>query len=217
MISSFSNFINEEYSKNDPIPEIMNMNKKLGIVLLGIPGSGKSTFAKKRILPFQKNIKSFSTDDVSLRFTKDPKKYHTGSSELNLQMLKGFMKTGQNFIYDTTGSNDKSVFQVCSKAKKEGYHLIFILILVDLQTAKSQNIKRGELGGHVADEDYIEYSYNLQSRTSKDYINLLNPDNFYIVLNKGVDKYKYYKHTGKEILKRKMDKYIPIKKNINLR
>ena len=75
MIKDYLSFINES-SKNDPIPELNRIQEKLGIVLLGIPGAGKSTFARKRILPFQKNIKTFSTDDVSLRFTKDPSKYH---------------------------------------------------------------------------------------------------------------------------------------------
>lgn len=210
MIYNFNHFIKEEFSKNDPIPEITMMEKNLGIVLLGIPGAGKSTFAKKRILPYQKNIKVFSTDDVSLKFTKNPKKYHIGSSELNIQMLKNFMESKQNFVYDTTGANDKSVFEICNKAKKSGYHLIFILVLIDLETAKKQNIKRGELGGHMADEEYIEYAYSRQLSTTKDFMKFIKIDNFYIVLNKN-SKYKYFKHTGKEILKRKIDKYVPLK------
>ena len=208
MIKDYLIFINES-SKNDPIPELNRIQEKLGIVLLGIPGAGKSTFARKRILPFQKKIKTFSTDDVSLRFTKDPSKYHIGSAELNIEYLKNFMNSGQNFVYDTTGSNDKAVFEVCNKAKRYGYHLIFILVLVDLDTAKKQNIKRSELGGHMADEDYIDYVYSRQLSTTKGFLKFLRPDNFYIVMNnKG--KYKYFKHTGDKILKRKVDKYVPI-------
>jgi hypothetical protein len=33
VINNFGSFINEEYSKNDPIPEINRMKEKLGIVL----------------------------------------------------------------------------------------------------------------------------------------------------------------------------------------
>jgi GTPase SAR1 family protein len=50
LINNYQEFINEEYSKNDPIPEINRMKEKLGIVLLGLPGSGKSTFANKFIV-----------------------------------------------------------------------------------------------------------------------------------------------------------------------
>lgn len=208
MIKDYLSFINES-SKNDPIPELNRIQERLGIVLLGIPGAGKSTFARKRILPFQKNIKTFSTDDVSLKFTKDPSKYHIGAAELNIEYLKNFMNSGQNFVYDTTGANDKAVFEICNKAKKSGYHLIFILVLVDLETAKKQNIKRGELGGHMADEDYIDYVYSRQLSTTKGFLKFLRPDNFYIVMNnKG--KYKYFKHTGDKILKRKVDRYVPI-------
>lgn len=209
MIKDFYQFINEEVSKNDPIPEITRIQEKLGIILLGIPGAGKSTFARKRILPFQKNVKTFSTDDVSLKFTKSPSKYHIGSAELNIEYLKKYMYSGQNFIYDTTGANDKAVFDVCNLAHKENYRLVFILVLIDLEGAKRQNIKRGELGGHMADEEYIDYVYSRQLSTTKDFIRFLRPDNFYIVLNKQ-GKYKYYKHTGKQILKRKVDKYVPI-------
>jgi predicted ABC-type ATPase len=209
MIKRFYQYINEELSKNDPIPELNRIQNKLGIILLGIPGAGKSTFAKKRIMPLQKNIKSFSTDDVSLKFTKDPSKYHMGSAELNIGYLKKYISTGQNFIYDTTGANDRSVFEVCKLAKNEDYKLIFILVLIDLESAKKQNIKRGELGGHMADQEYIDYAYSRQLSTTKDFIKYLRPDNFYIVLNKE-GKYKYFKHTGTEILKRKVDKYVPI-------
>ena len=212
MIKGFEEYIKEEVSKNDPIPEISLFQDKLGIVLLGLPGSGKSTFIKKRILPLQRNIKPFSTDDVSFKFTKDPKKYHIGSAELNIQYLKNFMQSGQNFVYDTTGGNDKAVFDVYTTAKKNGYKLIFILLLIDLETAKEQNIKRGEMGGHLVPEDYIEHVYSRQLSTTKDFLKTLVPDNFYIVLNKS-GKYKYYKHTGKEILKRKVDRYVPIKKS----
>lgn len=202
---------NESISKNHPIQEL-DIKEKLGIVLLGTPGSGKSTFTKNVILPINRNIKSFSTDDVSLRLSGDPKIYNKRASRLNLSYLDNYIKTGQNFIYDTTGANQAAVFDVCKQAYKNGYRIIFILLLIDLETTKKFNIERGNVGGHEADDDYIDFVYNTQNQTTKKYIKTLKPENFYIVLNRGIDKsYRYYKHTGKEILKRKIDKYIPIK------
>jgi len=81
LINNFQKF-NEEYSKNDPIPEINRMKEKLGIILLGLPGSGKSTFANRFIIPHNPNIRTFSTDDVSYMFTKDKSKYYTGASNI---------------------------------------------------------------------------------------------------------------------------------------
>ncbi|MGI9163449.1 MAG: AAA family ATPase [Mycobacterium sp.] len=207
VINNFGGFINEEYSKNDPIPEINRMSDKLGIVLLGLPGSGKSTFAKRFIVPHNPNIKTFSTDDVSYLFTKDKSKFHVGSSELNIKSLKYYIKSGQNFIYDTTGSNDIGVFEVTKEAHKYGYKIMFILILIDVDTAKNQNKKRGMTGGHLADDDYIDFVYSRQLQTTKSYLKYVKPDAFYVVLNKD-GNYKYYKFDGKELKKRKVDKYV---------
>lgn len=207
VINNFGSFINEEYSKNDPIPEINRMQDKLGIVLLGLPGSGKSTFAKRFIIPHNPNIKTFSTDDVSYLYTKDKSKFHVGSSELNIVSLKSYMRSGQNFIYDTTGSNDIGVFEVTRDAHKYGYKIMFILILIDVETAKSQNRKRGMTGGHLADDEYIDYVYSTQLQTTKSYLKYVKPDAFYVVLNKD-GNYKYYKYDNGELKKRKVDKYV---------
>ena len=214
VINNFSGFVNEEYSKNDPIPEINRMKEKLGIVLLGLPGSGKSTFAKRFIIPHNPNIKTFSTDDVSYLYTKDKSKFHVGSSELNIVSLKSYMRSGQNFIYDTTGSNDIGVFEVTRDAHKYGYKIMFILILIDVETAKSQNRKRGMTGGHLADDEYIDYVYSTQLQTTKSYLKYVKPDAFYVVLNKD-GNYKYYKFDNGELKKRKVDKYVSFLRESN--
>lgn len=207
MIYNFVQFIKEN-SKNSPIPELYKSNK-LGIIMLGLPGSGKSTFAREVILPINRNIKIFSTDNVSLKFTKDVKKYYTGACDLNISYLKNYLSTGQNFIYDATGANDKAIFEINKEIKKHGYDLIFIMILTDVDTAKARNKERGESGGHFVDDDYIDFVKSMQDKTTKEYINLTNPKSFYIVYN-NYKKYKYYKHNGLQLLKRKVDKYIPM-------
>ena len=214
VINNFNGFINEEYSKNDPIPEINRMKEKLGIVLLGLPGSGKSTFANRFIVPHNSNIKTFSTDDVSYLFTKDKSDYYKGASELNITSLKHYMKSGQNFIYDTTGSNDINVFEITKDARKYGYKIMFILILIDVETAKTQNKKRGMTGGHTADDEYIDHVYSSQLQTTKSYLKYVKPDAFYVVLNKD-GNYKYYKFDNGELKKRKVDKYVSFLRESN--
>ena len=215
-INKWGDFVNEEWSMNDPIPELHRDKEKLGIILLGVPGSGKSTFANSYVKPHNRNIKSFSTDDVSYMFTKDPSKYYRGSTELNLSYLDNYITTGQNFIYDTTGSNQQGVFNVFKTAKKQGYKVIFILILTDLETAKKQNILRSERGGHMADEDYIDFVYSMQRDTTRDYLKYLKPDNFYIVLKKDTG-YKFMKFSPEgELLKRKVNRYVStIRESVN--
>lgn len=200
-------FILERNSFSDPIPEIQEA-KKLGVILLGVPGSGKSTFAQDYI---KRKIRRFSTDDVSLEFTGDVKKYYPRASEINLNRLSSWIKTGSDFIYDATGRQEESVNRIFIEAKSEDYTVIFILILIDKETAIKQNIRRGKLGGHETEMEYIEEVYNKQLETTKNYLKL-NPDAFYVVLSKSYDtpitefpsiKYKFMKFDERGILMRR--------------
>ena len=179
MILRFFDFINENFVEDDPIPELKE-TQNLGVILLGVPGAGKSTFAKQYI---PRDMKKFSTDDVSLEFTGDPSKYHPRASEINLERLHEHLKTGKDFIYDTTGISERNINKVYQDVKSNGYKVIFILVLIDLSTAKMQNIRRGRLGGHMAEEEFIEDVYKEQLRTTKNYLKL-KPDGFYIALSK---------------------------------
>ena len=183
MILNFLDFLTENINENyldhiPPIPEI-NEKNKLGVILLGLPGAGKSTFARHHI---PRDIKKFSTDDVSLEFTKDPKKHYPGASDINIERLKKQIESGNNFIYDTTGVDEVKTELIYSKAKESGYKVIFILVLIDISTAKMQNKRRSRMGGHMADEDFIEQVYGKQLETTKKYLKL-RPDGFYLALS----------------------------------
>lgn len=199
---SFSEFILEEFSKNDPIPEISKYKNKLGIVLLGLPGAGKSTFIKNFILPRNQQFKSFSTDDVSLLYTKDQNKYHEKSSILNIERLSKYIQTGQNFIYDTTGAHETNIFRIVEEARKMNYTLIFIQLITDVETSKKRNVSRVR----VADEDYIDFAAMRLNQNMKLYSEYLKPDSYYLV--ETTDEYKFFKYVNGEILIRDYDKYI---------
>lgn len=209
-LSKFNEFnlVNEEWSKNDPIPEITQIKNKLGIVLLGAPGVGKSTFVKNFILP-KNQIKTFSTDDVSLMFTKDPNTYKKGSSELNINRLKKFMDSGQSFIYDTTGTQEKNINEVISESKKSGYKIIFIHIVGPLDVSLKQNLQRDR----QVDVDYIKYAYDKQFSNIKNYSNL--SDGYYIVYSIG-GKYKFFKYRNGEMLRRKVDRYVSVNESTSV-
>jgi predicted ABC-type ATPase len=204
-IQNYLNFILER-SKNDPIPELWD-NDKLGIILMGTPGAGKSTFIKEFINP-KKNIKSFSSDDVNRLINKGDKDKppYERAGELNLSRVKHTIKEGQSFIYDTTGYYEGSLDFIYNEIKDKGYKLIFIQIIIDLELSKSRNIIRGLGGGHMSDDNFIELVYNKQFSNMSRYYYKFKPKSFYVILNKN-DKYSFFKYDG-FLRKRKVDKYI---------
>ena len=207
-LNSYNKFIILENSKNDPIPEI-TQGGKLGIILIGAPGIGKSTFAKNYITHKNQRIKIFSTDDVSLTLTKQHDVYRRGASQLNLKKLFMFIKSGGSFIYDTTGVQKENVSNVTQAARDNGYNVIYVHLMGTLDLSLKQNLQRER----NVPEDVIKNIYSEQFKNMR-YFSSLNPDNYYVVYN--IDgKYKFMKYDGKQLLKRKIDRYVPLNENVD--
>jgi predicted kinase len=199
-LNSYKDYIITENSKNDPLPEITQVGK-LGIILIGAPGIGKSTFAKNYITHKNQNIKIFSTDDVSLTLTKQHDVYRQGSSELNLKRLYMFMKSGGSFIYDTTGVQKENVNKVTQTARDNGYNVIYVHLMGTLDLSMKQNLQRER----NVPTDYIKHAYDEQFKNMR-YFSSLNPDTYYVVYNLD-GKYKFMKYDGQKLFKRFNDKY----------
>jgi len=81
MIYRFDDFI-LEFSKSDPIPELTwNKQGKTAIFLLGAPGTGKSTFANKFILPKLRDYKIFDPDEIRRKLRKFGKEVYVKQGE----------------------------------------------------------------------------------------------------------------------------------------
>ena len=231
-IKEYAGFLGEEWSKNEPIPEIIGKAKGLAVFLIGAPGIGKSTFVNKFIHPKNPNIKDFSTDDISLLFTKDPNVYYRGkekpeggrtsnASQLNLKKMTKFMETGNSFIYDTTGAGkehtDKGfehVKDMFGMARQAGYEIVFIHLLSTLQTSIDQDKLRDR---HV-DPHYIQWAYAKQMGGEVDgqkvegnmpRYKALGPDHYYVILS--IDrKYTFMKYVDGKLCRKKGDRYVPL-------
>ncbi len=207
-IFSFTKFL-EEHSKNDPIPELTRSNR-LGVILLGTPGIGKSTFISKFIQPRNPNIKTFSTDDVSLTFTKDPKSYHSTAYKLNLERLFYFIDNGSSFIYDTTGTQLENIKNIYNKSIQNGFDIIFIHLIGSLEMAQTGNIQRDR----NVPTDYLRHSYEKQKMNLQEYLNL-NPKTYYLV-ERQEDTYKFYKfdEIGNILQRNELGEYVQSDNNI---
>lgn len=236
-IKEYNQFVLEEVSKNEPIPEIIGVEKGLAIFVIGQPAIGKSYFIDNHIRSKNLNIKDFSTDDVSMLFTKDPNIYYSGvekepgqrtknASSLNLNRMKKFMETRQNFIYNTTGAGKEftdrgfeNIKEIYENSRLNGYKIIFIHLLSTLQTSLEQDKLRDR---HVS-QDYIKWAYIKQLGGEIDgqkiegniqRFKALSPDSYYLVTS--IDKkYKFYKFIDGKLAVRKNDRYV-IKENVNL-
>ena len=229
-LKEYNQFILEEVSRNEPIPEIIGVDRGLAVFLIGAPGIGKSYFVTNHIHSKNPNIKDFSTDDVSLLYTKDPNIYYKGrelpeggrtknASELNLDRMDKFMETGQNLIYDTTGAGKEftdrgfeHIKEIYDKARDCGYKIVFIHLLSTLETSIEQDALRSR---HV-DPHYIQWAYAKQQGGEVDgqkvegniqRYKALNPDEYYLVTS--IDqKYKFYKFIDGKLAVRKNDRYV---------
>jgi len=189
----------EEFSKNDPIKEARDGVKTM-FVLAGVPGVGKSTFIKNSF--YLKDVKSFSSDDISLLIHKDPNIHDPKSGEWNRKRMITFMKTGQSFIYDTTGAYVEHILEISKQAMLNDYRLVFIYLVAPLETSLKQNMARDR----QAEEDFIRFVYDNNQLNMKTYYEELKPASMYIVTN--IDrKYKYYKYTDNGLMRRKSDIY----------
>ena len=231
-LKEYSSFLNEEWSRNEPIPEILDKPKGLAIFLIGAPGIGKSYFINKFVHPKNPNIKDFSTDDVSLLFTKDPNVYYKGkekpeggmtsnAAQLNLKKMEQFIETGNSFIYDTTGAGKeytdkgyKHIKKMFDLARENRYEIVFIHLLSTLQTSIDQDKLRDR---HV-DQHYIEWAYAKQMGGMVDGTRIegnmprykaLGPDHYYVVLSIE-KKYRFLKFVDGKLCKKKGDRYVPM-------
>jgi len=228
-LKEYQFFIGEEFSKNEPIPEILSAKRGVAIFLIGTSGIGKSYFVKNHIHTKNATFKDFSTDDISTLYTGDPNIYYRGvetdggrtknASQLNILKMLTFIETGQNFIYDTTGagkeftdSGFEHVKQIYDQARNFGYKIIFIHLLSTLQNSLQQDLERQR---HV-DPHYIQWAYAKQQGGEVDGVKVegniqryksLGPDAYYLITS--IDrKYKYYKFVDGKLAKRKGDRYI---------
>lgn len=162
-----------------------------------------STFIKN-FIKTRNNIKDFSSDDISLMFTKDPNVRHRGSGELNIKRIDIFMETGQSFIYDTTPTYSEDKVNLITKAKEYGYKVIFVALITPLDVALRRNQKRDR----KSSEEFLKHTYNtIWSKLSQH--RDLKPDSFYVITDLN-NQYTFYKYDAdnKKLLKRKGSKYV---------
>ena len=131
------------------------MNNTLYITV-GLPGSGKSTYAKNFIK--DKEIEYLSSDSLRAVYGKD----ETDQSVTSIvfghikRKVDEFLKDGKNVMVDATSVNRKERSDYINTAKKYGAKVVAIVFKMDRQGLIDRNKKRGEQGGRVVPDWVID-------------------------------------------------------------
>lgn len=131
------------------------MNNTLYIAV-GLPGSGKSTYAKNFIK--EKDIEYLSSDSLRAVYGKGEDDQTVTPQVFGhiKRKVDEYLKGGKNVLVDATSVNRKERSDYINTAKKYGTKVVALVFKMDRQGLIDRNKKRGEQGGRVVPTHIID-------------------------------------------------------------
>ena len=125
-------------------------------ITVGLPGSGKSTYAKEFIKG--KDIEYLSSDSLRAVFCKSEEDQTVTPLVFGhiKRKVDEFLKDGKNVMVDATSVNRKERSDYINTAKKYGAKVVAIIFKMDRQGLIDRNKKRGEQGVRVVPDFVID-------------------------------------------------------------
>lgn len=123
------------------------------IVMVGIPGSGKTFFAEKFAQTFRTPYVSHA---VNLSFTGDDDTAY----DIALYQLGELLKTQQSILVEGVAETRTERAELAKKARKAGYETLFVWVQTDPVTAKNRLTK-----GKTAVMSAEEYDHQVKRFT----------------------------------------------------
>jgi predicted ABC-type ATPase len=137
------------------IREIIAETEKVAFYMVGGSGSGKS-FVREHILT---DLLLLDCDELKKSHPDydptNPAELHSWSAEELRKLYHYTIGTGENFVYDGTGSNKKRYSNWIPAAQAAGYRTIVVWVRCDLDTALERNRMRGANGDREVPEDVV--------------------------------------------------------------
>jgi len=201
LLKILENNINE-WSKNDPIPEVSRSKNGVYLTMIGPPAAGKSTFINKYVSVVN-SWKVIDPDEINYILSsnraedREYGKWNSSSSRIYSKYIKNIFnnETKPNVIFDNTGNNFERNMEFINYAKAMGYTTVMICVLNTTNKILQNNIKRAgsyikkDITGQLRKSrtlipnDYLESILSKITNLISEYKNLKNLDKFYIVLN----------------------------------
>lgn len=122
----------------------LHLTRPRAIMMVGVPGSGKSFFASQFAQTF--HVPYVDSDTVQMYGANK-----TASSHLIALLLSEIVKTEQTFILEGSGNTKLLRTEFIQFAKKRGYDPLFIWVQADRTTSRQRSAKKG-----TTQEDYLE-------------------------------------------------------------
>jgi predicted kinase len=129
-------------------------------IMVGLPGSGKSTYATEFIKNQQ--VEYLSSDSLRAVFGKDESDQACTPRVFNHIKTKvdEFLKDGKNVLVDATSVNRKERSDYINTAKKYGAKVVAVVFKMDRNGLIARNKKRGDEGGRVVPDFVIDKMLN---------------------------------------------------------
>ncbi len=133
----------------------LQLSKPHIIIMVGIPGSGKSFFAEHFSETFGAPLISFSKIHDSL-FEPDSRSdaETTALNSLSSYILTELLKTQRTIVYDGLSSSRVDRMNLAKLAKNAGYEALFIWSQTDSETAKLRSTKASRTKRGISPEEF---------------------------------------------------------------
>lgn len=144
------------------------MESKILVILIGAPGSGKSTwgqhFAKTRgyvrVCPDEYRAK--------LGWGEGDQSVSAAAFGMARSAIENALDAGKNVVFDATNMYKKTRKDFINIARRHGAKTMAVVFEVDKQTLLDRNKKRGIMGGRDVPEDVIDKMLSKYERPTND-------------------------------------------------
>lgn len=114
------------------------------IIMVGVPGSGKSFFANRFSETFTAPIVSWDEiRDMLFNEATYAKDDEAIVEQVATSMLDQLCKTSATLVYEGDTLTQKSRLMLAKKVRQAGYEPLFVWVQTDAATAKSRALKQG--------------------------------------------------------------------------
>lgn len=129
----------------------LSLSQPHAIIMVGIPGSGKTHFAKKF-------SDTFNAPMVSLDYVVPHAKDFASAGSLIEQQLTELLKTNQSIILEVNTSTRQNRTELAKLLREAGYAALFVWVQTDKETARKRYARMSPEGSPDFEESIKHFS-----------------------------------------------------------